>query len=194
MQVLKHGDNSPEVRQLQETLNATGPTRLPRLAINSAFDAATMARVMEFQFRNGLPANGVFGPQTNEKLTAEAQLGNPSEPEGRCIRVDLFGQELTAFEKGLPAMHISPVAGGRPGYRSTVGVFRMTSRRLRHHSSSEFPGKDNMAFAMFYHEGEAIHQGNPNVQSHGCIHVGAPHAEELFEWAGETDIWVIVER
>jgi hypothetical protein len=45
---------------------------------------------------------------------------------------------------------------------------------------------------LFYHEGEALHQGDPNVQSHGCIHVPTPYAEQLFNWAASTDIWVIV--
>jgi lipoprotein-anchoring transpeptidase ErfK/SrfK len=37
-----------------------------------------------------------------------------------------------------------------------------------------------------------IHQGDPNTASHGCVHVAPPFAEQLFEWAGSTDIWVIV--
>ncbi len=49
-----------------------------------------------------------------------------------------------------------------------------------------------MDFSLFYHEGEAPHQGDPGIQSHGCIHVPAHHAEQLFDWAGSTDIWVIV--
>jgi lipoprotein-anchoring transpeptidase ErfK/SrfK len=49
-----------------------------------------------------------------------------------------------------------------------------------------------MDFSLFYHEGEALHQGDPSIQSHGCIHVPAPHAEQLFDWAGSTDIWVII--
>jgi peptidoglycan hydrolase-like protein with peptidoglycan-binding domain len=99
---------------------------------------------------------------------------------------------LDAYDHGNLALKISPISSGRPGFRSTPGMFQMTTRRLRRHSSSEFPGKDNMDFALFYHEGEALHQGNPSIQSHGCIHVPAPHAEQLFDWAGSTDIWVII--
>jgi len=49
-----------------------------------------------------------------------------------------------------------------------------------------------MDFSLFYHGGEAIHQGDPGVKSHGCIHVPSPFAEQLFDWAGNTDISVIV--
>jgi Putative peptidoglycan binding domain/L,D-transpeptidase catalytic domain len=196
MQNLKHGDSGQAVQNVQVALNFVGPTRLPRLTTDGNFDALTMARVMEFQFQNGLSVDGVVGPATNDKLPADAPGSGdvPAPPQGRSIQVNLFDRELTAYEDGTVAMHISPVAGGRPGFRSTFGVFQMTSRRLRHHSSSKFPGKDNMAFSLFYNGGEAIHQGDPNTPSHGCIHVGKPFAEQLFNWAGATNIWVIVER
>jgi Putative peptidoglycan binding domain/L,D-transpeptidase catalytic domain len=194
MQNLKHGDSGPLVEQIQVALNFAGPTRLPRLPKTGQFDTLTMGRVMEFQFRNNLAVDGVVGPITNSKLPSDGPPDGavPDPAHGRSILVNLFELDLTAFEDGVAAMHISPVSGGRPGFRSTRGVFPMTSRRLRHHSSSEFPGKDNMQFSMFYNGGEAIHQGDPHVQSHGCIHVGKPFAEQLFNWAGHTDIWVIV--
>jgi hypothetical protein len=194
MQTLQHGDSGPIVEQIQTALNFAGPTRLPRLPIDGQFDAITEARVMEFQFRNNLSTDGVVGPVTNSKLPQDGPGDGeqPDPPQGRSIFVDLYDRELTAYENGNTALHISPIAGGRPGYRSTPGAFQMTSRRLRRHSSSEFPGKDNMDYSLFYHGGEALHQGNPNVQSHGCIHVPAPYAEQLFDWAGSTDILVIV--
>jgi len=194
MQNLKYDDSGPAVQQIQTALNLAELTRLPRLNINSQFDALTVGRVMEFQSLNHLTADGVVGPQTSAKLPQSVPAQNdPSDPpQGRSLLVDPFNRKLTAYDHGNPALNISPIAGGRPGYRSINGMFEMTQRRLRRHSSSEFPGKDNMDFALFYHEGEALHQGNPEVQSHGCIHVPVPHAEQLFDWAGSTDIWVIV--
>ena len=194
MQILKFGDSGPAVEQLQAALNVAGLTRLPRLTVNSEFDALTVGRVMEFQFLNHLTVDGIVGPQTAAHLQSveSGQSDPPDPPQGRSILVDLFNRQLAAYDHGEAALNISPIAGGRPGYRSTSGMFEMTDRRLRQHSSSEFPGKDNMDFALFYHDGEALHQGNPEIQSHGCIHVPAPHAEQLFDWAGTTDIWVIV--
>jgi Putative peptidoglycan binding domain/L,D-transpeptidase catalytic domain len=194
MQNLKYGDSSPVVAQLQTALNFAGPTRLPRLSTDGQFGALTEARVMEFQFLNNLSVDGVVGPQTNALLPQDGPGDNqqPDPPQGRSIFADLYDGELTAYEDGNSALQVSPISGGRPGFRSTQGVFQMTSRRLRRHSSSEFPGKDNMDFALFYNEGQALHQGNPNVQSHGCIHVPAPSAEQLFDWAGTTNIRVNV--
>jgi hypothetical protein len=192
MQNLKYGDSGPVVAQIQTALNFAGPTRLPRLSTDGQFGALTEARVMEFQFLNNLSVDGVVGPQTNALLPQDGPGDNqqPDSAQGRSIFVDLYDRELTAYEDGQSALQVSPISGGRPGFRSTQGVFQMTSRRLRQHSSSEFPGKDNMDFALFYNEGQALHQGNPNVQSHGCIHVPAPFAEQLFDWAGTTNIRV----
>ena len=39
---------------------------------------------------------------------------------------------------------------------------------------------------------DAVEMPNGGIRSHGCIHVPAPHAEQLFDWAGSTDIWVII--
>ncbi len=191
------GSAGPEVTQLQQSLNATGPTRLPQLPVDGNFGALTLARVLEFQENAGLSVDGAVGPITLGKLAASAGAGNDPAPRGRSILADLVDRQLTAYQDGAAAFHTSPIAGGRPGFPSTQGVFRMSSRRLRRHSSSEFPspsGKDNMDFAMFYHGGEAIHEGNPNTPSHGCIHVGAPDAERLFAWVGDTDVVVIVAK
>ncbi len=194
MDTLKHGDSGLSVEQLQTALNLAGLTRLPRITVDGQFNALTVGRVMEFQSFSGLTVDGVVGPQTDGRLShapAENQQ-SPSSPTGRSILADLYGRVLHAYDQGISALQISPISSGRPGFRSTPGVFQMTSRRLRRHSSSEFPGKDNMDFSLFYHDGEALHQGNPSIQSHGCIHVPAPHAEQLFDWAGSSDIWVII--
>jgi hypothetical protein len=194
MDTLKHGDSGPNVEQLQTALNLADLTRLPRLTVDGQFNALTVGRVMEFQSLNGLTVDGVVGPETSGRLPQLARDNQQpaSPPIGRSILADLYGLVLDAYEHGNLALKISPISSGRPGFRSTPGMFQMTTRRLRRHSSSEFPGKDNMDFALFYHEGEALHQGNPSIQSHGCIHVPAPHAEQLFDWAGSTDIWVII--
>ncbi len=199
MRPSRHNDIGPVVQQIQTALNFAGPTRLPRLPIDGTFGPLTVGRVMEFQFRNGLRDDGIVGAITNAKLPQDGPGDNqqPEPPSGRSILVNLFDRQLTAYENGNVALHVSPIAGGRPGFLSSTGVFTMTSRRLRQHSSSEFPssgGKRNMDFSLFYHGGEAIHQGDPNTPSHGSIHVAPPFAEQLFEWAGSTDIWVIVMR
>ena len=193
---LRLGMLGPEVKDLQNRLNCSPGSRLPRLDPDGIYGVLTKARVMEFQRLHHLLDDGVAGPITLERLSrVRADCRDHPARLGRCILVDLINRRLTAFENGISRTPIHPIAGGRPTAPSDPGVFSMTERRLRHHTSSQFPapaGQRNMDYAMFYHGGEAIHQGNPNALSHGCIHVGAPHAEQLFNWVGSSDVRVIV--
>ena len=149
---------------------------------------------MEFQFQQQIGVDGASGDVTRGKLaTGPATCTHPKPPGGRCILVDLIHNRLTAFEDGNAQRRVSPIRGGSAEDPSTRGVFQMSSRRLRHHTSSEFPEPpDNMQFSMFYNRGQAIHQGPPTEPSHGCIYVGPPDAEGLFNWAGHSNIIVIV--
>ena len=182
------------VKTMQERLNCRKTTRLPRLVANGRFDVLTKARVMEFQAANGLKADGVAGSKTLGALSkgaAACTTGPP--PKGRCILVDLIGHTLIAFNNGVEELRSAPVSGGSASDPSTPGVFPMSSRRLRDHTSSKFPiPPGNMNFSLFYHDTQAIHQGPGSVPSHGCIHVSAPNAERLFTWAGTHDVVVIV--
>lgn len=189
--MLKYGMSGPEVQDLQRRLNCSAPTRLPRLDTDGNFGVIMMARVMEFQFRRQIQADGVCGPQTYGMLPAGCEL--PVQPAGRCIVADLINNRLYAFQGGEQFMVSSPIHGGSPANPSSRGVFPMTSRRLRHHTSSKYPfPQDNMQYAMFYHGAQAIHKGNPGKPSHGCIHVGLPDIERLFSWVGSNDVLVIV--
>ena len=63
--------------------------------------------------------------------------------------------------------------------------------------SSVYPdesGINNMDYSLFFtKDGIAIHQGNPNMMSHGCIHVSKLNADKLFEWA-DNGMEIIVTR
>ena len=184
----------PDVADLQSRLNCRSPTRLPRLSEDKDYGVRTMARVMEFQFRQGLSVDGAVGPKTAAVVSAgPATCTQPTPPKGRCILVDLINRRLLAFDDGAERLRVTPIMGGDVADPSTRGVFQMSSRRLRHHTSGKFPfPPDNMQFALFYNLGEAIHLGPPNEPSHGCIHVGSPHAEHVFSFAGLHDVLVIV--
>jgi hypothetical protein len=194
---LMHGQ---DVLDVQNSLNHHNPTRLPRLDLDGdksdhGYGIMTMARAMEFQFKRSLTTDGACGPKTQHEL-GKHRVSSPADPSGRCILVDLFNNRLTAFEGGVPVPDCVqlPCHGGSDN-PSTRGVFQLTSRRLRHHTSSEFPEPpDNMQFSMFYHKGEAIHLGPPAESSEGCIHVGLPGVQKLFEWAGASNIIVIIAK
>jgi peptidoglycan hydrolase-like protein with peptidoglycan-binding domain len=193
--ILKIDTRGPDVGDLQRRLNCQTPTRLPRLKPDNHYGVRTMARVMEFQFLRSLTIDGAAGSITLGKLSGGSTVcPNASPPSLRCILVDLINNRLFAFNNGIQQLLIKPIRGGSATDPSTRGVFQMSNRRLRHHTSAEFPDPpDNMQFALFYHKGEAIHMGPPNEPSHGCIHVGEPDAEQVFNFAGpNNDVLVIV--
>lgn len=65
--VLSSGEQSPEVRDLQEALTALG---YYKGEITGRYGNLTMEAVRQFQKKNGLTADAVAGPRTLEKLNA----------------------------------------------------------------------------------------------------------------------------
>jgi len=60
-------------------------------------------------------------------------------------------------------------------------------RKERFYTSKEFPeedGSNNMDYSLFFtNNGHALHKGNINSTSHGCIHVGQADIQVLYKWA-----------
>jgi hypothetical protein len=177
------------VEELQKRLNCLSPTRLPRLATSGTFDLHTKVRVMEFQWQHKLKADGIVGKKTLGRLGTPT-CATTSAPAGRSIVVDLVNYALHAYRDGVEEVTASPIRGGPSTH---AGVFQMSSRRLRNHTSSTYPiPPGNMNFSLFFDGVKAIHEGPGSIESHGCIHVNPPYAERLFNWAGVHDVVVIV--
>jgi len=125
-----------------------GPTRLPRLPIDGQFGALTVARVMEFQSSTILRLDGVVGPRLTGSCRKNGReiTSNPTRT-GRSILADLYNRELTAYDNGNTALHISPISGGR---QVTVDFrcLRDDIRRLRPAQQQRIPGQDNMDFSL----------------------------------------------
>ncbi len=75
----QRGDQGPDVRLLQSSLNQLGYYFGP---INGVFDGPTEVAVRQFQRDNGLVADGVVGPDTRAELrrVLVAYSGNSSSP------------------------------------------------------------------------------------------------------------------
>lgn len=80
---LEYGDTGDEVKKLQEMLNKIGY----RLSLDGSFGPATLAAVKNFQSKNGLTVDGLFGPQSKEKLNA--LIGNAGESESVSLSGEL---------------------------------------------------------------------------------------------------------
>ena len=77
------------------------------------------------------------------------------------------------------------IASGRPGYRTTPGMWRVTFRD-KHHRSSLFGGAP-MPYSVFFHGGQAFHEGSLRVASHGCVHLSHKSAVRFFDYLRKGD-------
>lgn len=111
------------------------------------------------------------------------------------IEVSLADQVLTAIEDGKTAHRFDCVTGD-DDHPTTAGSW-MIHRKHRTYRSKKYNAQ--MDYAMFYHNGEAIHQYHGPIPisvlkvikrnvtgwigSHGCVRLSRADAETLFEWA-----------
>ncbi len=52
-----------------------------------------------------------------------------------------------------------------------------------------------MDFSLWFtQQGHAIHMGNDDAMSHGCIHVGEKGAKSMFNWAKKNHTKVVITR
>lgn len=76
-------------------------------------------------------------------------------------------------------------SGEEIGYTPS-GVWRVLHKK-RFYTSKKYPepdGSNNMDYSLFFTNwGHALHKGNINSTSHGCIHVEEKDIRRLFAWA-----------
>ncbi len=98
------------------------------------------------------------------------------ESDGRFYAVDKDG---TVWLSG----GIS--SGEEKGYTPS-GKWKVL-RKVRFYTSKQYPeddGSNNMDFSLFFTTwGHALHKGNINSTSHGCIHVRHQDIQVLYKWA-----------
>jgi lipoprotein-anchoring transpeptidase ErfK/SrfK len=96
--------------------------------------------------------------------------------DGRFYAVDKDG---TVWLSG-------PISSGVPQFRTPSGVFHIFKKN-RYYMSKRYPderGINNMNYAMWFHKGGyALHEGDPEWMSHGCVHIGTRDVATLFRWS-----------
>ena len=89
------------------------------------------------------------------------------------------------------------ISSGAKGHETPSGVYTIW-RKERSYMSKAHPdprGINNMDFSLWFtHQGHAIHMGNDNAMSHGCIHVGEKGATTMFNWAQKDKTKVVITR
>lgn len=89
------------------------------------------------------------------------------------------------------------ISSGAKGHETPSGIFDIW-RKERHYMSKQHPdpsGVNNMDFSLWFtYNGHAIHMGNDDAMSHGCIHVGKKGARAMFHWAKKNHTKVVITR
>ena len=105
------------------------------------------------------------------------------------------GRFYAVDRDGVVWMH-GIISSGAVGHRTPEGIHKVLWKK-RFHMSTVYPdasGINNMDFSMFFtSRGHALHLGNVNAMSHGCIHVNHREIRGLYNWGG-VGIPVIVIR
>lgn len=140
----------------------------------------------------GHPTSRVF-PLSKTKFVVQPKNGAEKT-------VDLTGQDFIvaslreegadgiayAIDRDGVVWWAASISSGAKGHETPSGVFPIF-RKERFYMSKSHPdpkGINNMDFSLWFtQEGHAIHMGNDDGMSHGCIHVGERGADTMFKWA-----------
>lgn len=102
------------------------------------------------------------------RLSVKAPFVNGCNGAARAC-VDLTNNLTWLQENGRIIYGPVPMTSGRPGYRTSTGMFSVYWKNIDHVSS--IFNSAPMPYAIFFNGGEAFHEGSVYVQSHGCIHL-----------------------
>jgi len=116
-----------------------------------------------------------------------------SKSAGKNVVVDLPKHKIDVIENGDIVRTIDDFSTGRQGHLTPLisnGSIDPILRQRMHYSGhyKDSHGKPAaMPYALFFAGGSgcAFHAGDPDLESHGCIHLAMNDAAWLFDWAGK---------
>jgi lipoprotein-anchoring transpeptidase ErfK/SrfK len=126
---------------------------------------------------------------------------DPTGGVGTLIEVDIHAQRLIAWDHGTVFM-TTLISTARPGYHTPRGHFHVIFKNAMAWSKQwgvwmpyalNFHG-DYFIHQLPHYPGSSVNIGSSTLGqavSHGCVRVGIPAAEKLFDWAHVgTPVWV----
>jgi hypothetical protein len=120
---------------------------------------------------------------------ASSPGGAPCSGEARAC-VDLSTQQAWLMRNGAVVYGPVPVATGMPSAPTAAGTFRVTWKDL-HHRSIEFNNAP-MPYSVFFNGGDAFHEDNVAVPSHGCVHLTPAAARTFYTTLHDRDVVQVV--
>ncbi len=136
-----------------------------------------------------------FFPGLIAERTVPAPAPRPVEPvpaENPCPKeadacIDLAKQESWLQEDGKITYGPVPISSGRAGYETPTGR-HIVNRKVKDEVSREFNNAPMPNAVYFTNNGIAFHEGDPNVMSHGCIHLRHDDSVKYFDTLQNGDL------
>jgi lipoprotein-anchoring transpeptidase ErfK/SrfK len=121
---------------------------------------------------------------------ASAESSDPPCVATARACVDLSAQQAWLMRDGEVVHGPVPVATGKVSALTDSGTFRVLWKD-RHHRSNEFRGAP-MPYSVFFNDGEAFHEGDVAVRSHGCVHLTHRAAQTFYNTLHVGDVVQVV--
>ncbi|MGX1767560.1 L,D-transpeptidase [Dietzia sp. NPDC055343] len=115
-------------------------------------------------------------------------------PQSPCPRtadacVDLGGERTWLQADGRLSYGPVRMSHGKAGWETPTGTYQVT-RKVRHEVSRLFDNAP-MPYSVYFVGGIAFHEGDPAIDSHGCIRMDLPAAATYFEHLEVGDTVVV---
>ncbi len=172
-----------DVREIQIQLKNMGYYSNP---INGIYDKATTKAVKNFQKREGLQIDGIFGPKTFNKLAElfERPVANldAERPQGEVTLV-LFAldRELVVLDDGKPFKSF-PIAVGKFNTPTPIGLFTITQKDAWGEGFGSRWMRLSVPWGVYGIHGTNKPWSIGAFESGGCVRMHNIHVEHVYEW------------
>lgn len=148
----------------------------------------------------------LIGPNhwTNQKNLSIVYPSAPASFEGRWAAVNLYEQNLVAYENNHPVMATLVSSGLKNGRWDTpTGTFRIgvrleADRMSGAEGQADFYSLDQVPYAQYFNglislHGTYWHNSFGYPHSHGCVNLSISDSKWLFDWLSEGSIVYVYE-
>lgn len=111
-------------------------------------------------------------------------------PAEAAVCVDIDGRRSWLQQDGAVTLGPVPISSGRPGEDTPRGTFH-TVRKVKDEVSYVFDGDAMPNSVYFTGNGHALHGGDVNEESHGCVHLPEDVAAHYFDTLGIGETVVV---
>ena len=149
----------------------------------------------------------LIGPNhwTNQRNLSIVFPGAPSSFGGRWTGINLYEQNLVAYENNQPVMATLVSSGLKNGRWDTptgtysVGVRLEADRMAGAEGDADYYSLDQVPYAQYFNglislHGTYWHDSFGYPQSHGCVNVSVSDSYWLFNWLGEGSTVFVYDR